>query len=154
MFFWFAFAILYIPLLVLYPTKIIHKDRFDKKKKYVVASNHFSNADSLIYDVKFRKRFRYVSKIELFKTKFSAWIMRQIGAIAVDRKNISPSAFKEISPSENFPVPAGTHTPAQRGFSIAETPPEPAVYHGNNHPIPHSPSGQTAIIRPDGGNGR
>ena len=96
MFFVIAFAILYLPILFLYPTKIIHKERFDKKKKYVVTSNHFSNADSLIYDVKFRTKFRFVSKKEMFESKFSAWIMTHLGAISVDRKNISPSSFKEI----------------------------------------------------------
>ena len=113
MFFWIAFAILYLPMIFLYPTKIIHRERFDRKKKYVIASNHFSNADSLIYDVRFRKRFRYVSKKELFKTKFSAWIMRRIGAISVDRENISPSSFKEIlsvlkNDEQLFIYPEGT----------------------------------------------
>ena len=40
MFFVIAFAILYLPILFLYPTKIIHKERFDKKKKYVVYFRH------------------------------------------------------------------------------------------------------------------
>lgn len=120
MFFWFAFAILYIPLLILYPTKVIHRERFNKKKKYVVASNHFSNADSLVYDVQFRQKFRYVSKIELFKSKFVAWIMRHIGAIPVDRKNISPSAFKEIlsvlkSNKQLFIYPEGTRNKNEEG---------------------------------------
>lgn len=96
MFFWIAFSILFLPLIILYPTKVIHRERFDRKKKYVVASNHFSNADSLIYNARFRKKFRYISKKELFKNKFTAWIMRHIGAIPVDRENISPSSFKEI----------------------------------------------------------
>ena len=96
MFYWFVFAILYIPLILFYPTKVIHRERFDKKKKYVVTSNHFSNAYSLIYDVKFRTKFRFISKKEMFKTKFSAWIMTHLGAISVDRKNISPTSFKEI----------------------------------------------------------
>ena len=69
MFYWFAFIILYIPLILLYPTKVIHRERFNKKKKFVVTSNHFSNADSLIYGVKFRTKFWFISKKELFKNK-------------------------------------------------------------------------------------
>ena len=113
MFFVIAFAVLYLPILFLYPTKIIHRERFDKKKKYVVTSNHFSNADSLIYDVKFRTKFRFISKKEMFKTKFSAWIMTHLGAISVDRKNISPKSFKEImsvlkNNKQLFVYPEGT----------------------------------------------
>ena len=120
MLYWIAFVILYLPLIILYPTKIIHKERFDRKKKYVVASNHYSNADSLIYNVKFTKKFRYVSKKELFKTKFTAWVMRTIGAIPVDRGNISPSAYKEIlsvlkNNGQLFIYPEGTRNKIEDG---------------------------------------
>ncbi len=96
MFFVIAVIILYLPLVILFPTKVIHKERYNKKKKYVVTSNHFSNLDSLIHIVKFKKKFRFISKKELFKTKFTNWVMRHLGAIPIDRGNISPSAFKEI----------------------------------------------------------
>ena len=120
MLYWIAFVILYLPLILLYPTKVIHKERFDRKKKYVVASNHYSNADSLIYNVKFKKKFRYISKKELFKTKFTAWVMRTIGAIPVDRGNISPSAYKEIlsvlkNNGQLFIYPEGTRNKVEDG---------------------------------------
>ena len=120
MFYWFAFIILYIPLILLYPTKVIHRERFNKKKKFVVTSNHFSNADSLIYGVKFRTKFWFISKKELFKTKFTAWIMRHIGAIPVDRKNISPSEFKAVlsvlkNNKQLFIYPEGTRNKNEEG---------------------------------------
>ena len=82
--------------LILYPTKFIHKERFDRKKKYIVTSNHFSNLDSIFYDAKLWKKFRFLGKKELFKSKFSAWIMRQVGVIPIDREKVAPSTFKEI----------------------------------------------------------
>ena len=96
MFFIIAFIVLFLPITILYPTKIIHKERYDKKKKYIIASNHFSNADSIILDIRFGKKFRFLGKKELFKTKFSAWIMRHLGVISVDREKVAPSTFKEI----------------------------------------------------------
>lgn len=113
MFFILAFIVLFIPISILYPTKVIHKDRFDKRKKYIVASNHFSNADSIIYDIRFAKKFRFLGKKELFKTKFSAWLMRHLGAISIDRGNVAPSTFKEILTALNnneqiFIYPEGT----------------------------------------------
>lgn len=96
MFYVLAFIVLYIPMLILFPTKVIHKERYNKKKRYVVTSNHFSNTDSLLYNAKFVTKFRFVAKKELFKSKFSAWIMKHLGTISIDRDSVSPSTFKEI----------------------------------------------------------
>ncbi|MBQ4542227.1 MAG: 1-acyl-sn-glycerol-3-phosphate acyltransferase [Clostridia bacterium] len=82
--------------LIFYPTKVIHKERYDRKKKYIITSNHFSNLDSILYDATFWKKFRFLGKKELFKSKFSSWIMRQVGVIPVDREKVAPSTFKEI----------------------------------------------------------
>lgn len=113
MFYWFVFSILFLPTLILYPTKILHKERYNKKKKYVVTSNHFTNMDSIIYNCKFRTKFYFVSKKELFKNKIFGWIMRHIATIPVDRENISPSSFKEIlgvlkKDKQLFVYPEGT----------------------------------------------
>ncbi len=88
------FAIIYLPLIILYPTKVIYKEKMPKEGKMIVTSNHYSNLDPLIYDAKFVTKFRYMAKIELFRTKFKAFVMRGIGGYPVDRENVSPSVFK------------------------------------------------------------
>ena len=113
MLFYIAFFILFFPIMFLYPTKVIHKERFKKKEKYIVTSNHYSNADSLIYIQKFRTKFRFLGKQELFKTKFLAWVMRGLGVIPIDRGHIAPSVFKQILSELNkkhkiFIYPEGT----------------------------------------------
>ena len=80
--------------LIFYPTKVIHKERYDRKKKYIITSNHFSNLDSILYDATFWKKFRFLGKKELFKSKFSSWIMRQVGVIPVDREKVELSTIK------------------------------------------------------------
>lgn len=117
---WLGFILLGLPLWIMYPTKVIHKERFDRKKKYVIASNHYSNADSLVYDLHFRRRFRYVAKKELFKKKFFAWVLRKIGAIPIERGSISPSAYKEIlsvlkNNEQLFIYPEGTRNKIEDG---------------------------------------
>ena len=107
------FAICYLPTVLLFPTKVIHKDRLDKKKKAIVASNHYSNVDPLLYNFKFFTKFRFMGKIELFKNKFSAWFFRQIGSFPVDRKQITPSVYKKVISELNnnkqvFIFPEGT----------------------------------------------
>ena len=93
----FVLAFIYFKFhLLFYPTKVIHKERYDRKKKYVVTSNHFSNLDSILYDATFWKKFRVLGKKELFKNKVSAWAMRHLGVIPIDREKVAPSTFKEI----------------------------------------------------------
>ena len=90
------FSILYLPVSILYPTWVIHKERLPRKKKLIATSNHYSNLDALIINFRFFRKFRFLAKKELFKTKFSSWFFRGIGAIEVDRQQITPSMFKNI----------------------------------------------------------
>lgn len=91
----FLFAILYLPITIFYPTKVLHKNRMPKKNKAILTSNHYTNLDPIIYDAKFVRRYRYMAKIELFKNKLFAFVMRCIGAFPVDRGKITPSVFKK-----------------------------------------------------------
>jgi len=90
-----ALFFLYIPIFLLFPTKIIHKKRLPKGK-IIVTSNHYSNLDPIIQIVRFNRHFRYLGKKELFKNKFLAFIMKSLGVIQVDREAMAPSTYKEI----------------------------------------------------------
>ena len=89
------FGACYLPLVLLYPTKILKKERL-KKGKAVLTSNHYSNADPLIINIRFGARFRFLAKSELFKSKFLAFFLRCLGAIPVNRERVAPSTFKEV----------------------------------------------------------
>lgn len=95
MFFVFAYIILVIPFMILYPTKIIHKERLPKNKKYIGTSNHFSNLDSILYAINFRRKFRFMAKKELFKNKFVGLILKGLGGYPVDRGHLTPSVYKQ-----------------------------------------------------------
>ena len=95
MFYSFVIFLLYLPLVLFFPTKVIHREKF-KKGKSIVTSNHYSNLDPLILVVCLRRKFRFVAKKELFKTKFSSALMRGLKVIPVDRESVAPSTFKEI----------------------------------------------------------
>lgn len=90
-----AFAILFIPIRLFFPTKIIHKERLPKKEKVIVTCNHYSNLDPVICDIFFGKKFIYMAKVELYKNKFLGWFLKRIGSFPVDRQNITPSTFKQ-----------------------------------------------------------
>lgn len=89
------FSICYLPFIILYPTKIINKHKWQKNKKMIVTSNHYSNVDPILFNFKFFTKFRFLAKKELFENKFLAFVLKRIGAIPVDRKQISPSTFKQ-----------------------------------------------------------
>ncbi len=95
MLFYIAFVLLYIPFIILFPTKVIHKKRLPKGKA-ILTSNHYSNLDPLVLLASFGKWFRFVAKKELFKNKFLGFILKNLGVIPIDREAMSPSSFKEI----------------------------------------------------------
>ena len=107
------FAICYLPISILYPTWVIHKDRLNKKKKCIVASNHYSNLDPLLYNFRFFTKFRFMAKKELFDSKVKAWFFKGLGAYPVDRSQITPSVYKKTLAELNnnkqvFIFPEGT----------------------------------------------
>lgn len=107
------FGLLYLPVSILFPTKVIYKNRMPKNKKCIATSNHYSNLDPLIYNFRFVKKFRFLAKKELFSNKFTAWLFKKIGAIKVDRNQITPSVYKEClkelkNDKQLFIFPEGT----------------------------------------------
>jgi len=95
MFFIFAYIVLALPFTILFPTKIIHKERLPKTKKYIGTSNHFSNLDSILYAFNFRRKFRFMAKKELFKNKLFGAVLKGLGGYPVDRDHPSPSVYKK-----------------------------------------------------------
>ena len=96
MFFVIFFAILLIPVLLLFPTKFIHKENLPKRgTRALLTSNHFSLMDPVIYDIFLFRKFRIIGKKEIFKTKIGDFLLRDFGAIPVDREQMTPSTYKE-----------------------------------------------------------
>lgn len=96
MFYVIGFILLFLPVLILFPTKVINKQNLPKKgKKAIITSNHFSNFDPIIYDIFLRRKFRYLGKKELFDNKIVGFFLKDFGGIPVDREKFSPSTFKQ-----------------------------------------------------------
>lgn len=90
------FSILWLPITILIPTRVINKKKMPKRKDgaYILTCNHLSNFDPVLVDIKFGRKFFYLAKKELFNNKFFGWVMRKIGAIKIDRGTTDVSAFK------------------------------------------------------------
>lgn len=98
MIYWICFAILWPFLTILFPTKIVNKKRFPKRKQQnvIVACNHMSNVDAPLLAIKFSQKFTFLAKIELFKNKFLGWLFKKFDCIPVDRNKPSLSSMKKV----------------------------------------------------------
>ncbi len=108
-----AYLILALPFALLLPTKVIHKERLKMSKKKIITSNHYTNADVLLYDFKFTRKFRYMSKIEMFKNKPFGLLLRSLGAFPVNREKMSVKEYRDTmklinSKKQVFIFPEGT----------------------------------------------
>ncbi len=85
-------------MVIIFPIKKIGKKNMKKLKgkNYIIACNHMSNLDGVMLDIKFFKKFRYLAKKELFKSKFKGGFLKQLGGVSIDRSQADPKAIKEI----------------------------------------------------------
>ena len=88
------FILLYLPVTIFFPVKILHKNKLKKKGRFIVTSNHYSNMDPVLYDIKFCAKFRFMAKVELFKNFFLRTLLKSAGAYPVDREKVTPTVYK------------------------------------------------------------
>lgn len=86
----------WLPLKILYPTKVIGKENLPKKSKAILACNHMSNRDAVVIQHKFPRRAYFLAKVELFRKKFNAGMLKVFGAVPVDRNNVGISSIKTV----------------------------------------------------------
>lgn len=89
------FILVWLPITIFYPTKVIGKKNFVKKQGAVVVCNHLSNLDPILLNIKLVKKIRFLGKAELFKSKFGSWFYRGLGAIPVNRGTADINAIKQ-----------------------------------------------------------
>ncbi len=131
MVFFIAFILIYLPLTIFCPVKIIGKKHLKTLKKnkenFIISCNHMSNLDPVMLDLRLVKKHRFLAKKELFKNKFLAWLMSRLGAVPVDRGSADTRAVKEIFSLINkkkriciFPQGTRTKTPVVEGETAKE----------------------------------
>ena len=89
-----CFAIVWIFIRPLFPTKVVGKENLPKKKGYVLTCNHFSNMDCIILDLFLVKKIRFLAKKELFKNKFASFFLKKFGAYPINREKPELSSFR------------------------------------------------------------
>lgn len=95
MFFWICFVIVFLPLIIIFPMKVIGKKYIKHIKGAVLTINHYSNIDAPLVDIALRKKIYFLAKAELFNKKLPAFFLKKYGAIKITRGTADPAAIKE-----------------------------------------------------------
>ena len=89
-------VIFYIPLLIIFPVRIIGRKNIPKKGRMIFCCNHQSNADPIVmWSRIFRRRFNYMGKDSLFKNKFVGFMCSCFGVYPVDRSTTDVKALRK-----------------------------------------------------------
>ena len=81
---------------LLFPLKIINKDKLPKDKA-IILCNHYSLFDIILHVTRvFKYEYHALAKQELFSNKLFAWFLRKMGGIKLDRDGIDIKAFKQV----------------------------------------------------------
>lgn len=72
-------------------------EKLPKEGGYLFVSNHRSNADPILIGIQNPKtQFCFLAKQELFSQGFAGWLLRKLGAVAIDRGSGDISALDEL----------------------------------------------------------
>jgi len=84
---WILRPILFFPILIFFPTRIINKKELRKYrgKGVVICCNHRSNTDAILIYVRFWRKKNFFSKQSLFKTPFRNLFFRGLDCYPVER---------------------------------------------------------------------
>ena len=83
---------------LLWPTKVVGKERFDAMQGGLVICNHYAIPDTLIPVASlYKKELHVLAKAEAFEcAKIANWFLRKAGAIPVHRGEADINAVKEV----------------------------------------------------------
>ena len=79
---------------ILFRIKCVGKENIPKDGKFILASNHLSAFDPVVYCVVMPRRVFFLGKEELFEKKFNYWILTHLQGIPIKRDKGDLSAIE------------------------------------------------------------
>ena len=70
-------------------------EKIPKEKNFIICSNHIAAKDVIMIGSVFPRQIRFVAKKELFKVPIIGWLIKKLGAIALDRGGRDIGAIKK-----------------------------------------------------------
>lgn len=87
--------ILWLFYKLFYRVKVFNRKGVITNEKSIVICNHLSKMDVCVVSELYKDKVNYLAKVECFKCKPVAFVLRHLGAIPIDRDNPSISSIKE-----------------------------------------------------------
>ena len=94
MFYMFCKILLWIPIMILHPTKVFGKKNLPKGKA-ILSMNHRSNWDYVLFGINSCTKYRVLAKKELFKNKLFGAILHNFGGVEIEREGNDINAIKK-----------------------------------------------------------
>ena len=95
-FYSFCRGLLYIPVKLLFPVKVVGKENIPLPEKVITVSNHLSGVDIAIVAINVKGFRHIIAKKELTKSKIFAKLMDWAGAIPVDRGKADLASVRKV----------------------------------------------------------
>lgn len=95
-FYGFLRALIYLPVKLMYPVKVLGKENLPLPGKVITVSNHLGSCDVILVAVNIKGYRRIIAKKELEKNKFVSGFLRRVGVITVDRGEADLSAMRKV----------------------------------------------------------
>lgn len=92
--YWTLKVLTYIPVRIMYPTRIVGKKNFIRGKGIAVG-NHRSNLDPVVLFTLFWRPMKWLAKKELMDKKTTNYVFRHLGCIPVNRQSVDMSTIKD-----------------------------------------------------------
>ena len=95
MFYYVVKAICWLILKIFWRMEIIGIENLPQSGGLIIASNHVSYLDPAVLVVSLNKKIYFLTKKEVFKNTFVSFILKNLNAFSVDRRNVDMLAFKK-----------------------------------------------------------
>ncbi|VAX36988.1 Acyl-CoA:1-acyl-sn-glycerol-3-phosphate acyltransferase [hydrothermal vent metagenome] len=121
MIYWVSYFLIKLLSWIYFPCTFIGRENIPAKGAFLITSNHISNLDPFLIGSGFSRKLNYLAKEELFRTKFTNFFFRKVGAFPIKRGGADLGAIKEVfkrlkseEPVLLFPEGTRTLDPAKR----------------------------------------
>ena len=81
-------------LFFFYKIKLVGRENLPADGKYILCANHLNNWDPVLIGVAFPYRIYPMAKAELFKNRYLAWLLRNVGCFPIKRGEADITAMK------------------------------------------------------------
>ena len=95
MFAYIVYILLWLPLHIIYPLRVIGRKNILKKGRMIFSANHQTVNDAVMTYVYIPRRFKYMGKASLFKNPILGWFLRSIGAYPVHQEQSDIASVKK-----------------------------------------------------------